>query len=144
VDPDLLLSQAALETGWGRSIMRHPDGQSTHNLFGIKADPSWEGDRVVQSTLEYIGGRLVRTRAAFRAYGSFAESFEDYASFLKGQPRYARALEHAGDPGAFMRGLQEAGYATDPSYAEKVLRIWTDRLPGRLKLSAAAPLKPQR
>lgn len=123
VPPQVLLAQAALETGWGRSVPRNPDGSSSHNLFGVKADAGWQGAKVGLSALEYIDGVAVRTQASFRAYGSFAESFTDYVDFLRSNPRYTRALHLANDPESFVRALQEAGYATDPSYARKVLSV---------------------
>lgn len=123
VPPQVLLAQSALETGWGRHVMRHADGSSSHNLFGIKADSRWDGPRVHVQTLEYVNGVPERQRAAFRAYSSPAESFADYVDFLQRNPRYRHALQQAPDPGAFLRGLQEAGYATDPSYADKILDI---------------------
>ncbi|MCU0937398.1 MAG: glucosaminidase domain-containing protein, partial [Gammaproteobacteria bacterium] len=119
-----------LESGWGRSTLRREDGSNGFNLFGIKATPSWKGDHVSVPTLEYEGGVAVRRQAAFRAYGSYAESFQDYVSLVRDNPRYARALERAADPQAYMRELQAAGYATDPAYAEKVIRIWESQLGG--------------
>ncbi|BCX88642.1 flagellar protein FlgJ [Methylomarinovum tepidoasis] len=126
VDPDLLLAQAALETGWGKRIIHHPDGRSSHNLFNIKAGRSWEGDRVQVNTLEYLDGVAVKKRAAFRAYDDYDQSFADYADLLR-QPRYRRALRHAGDPEKYLRALQESGYATDPNYADKILAIYRHR-----------------
>lgn len=139
VDPDLLVAQVALETGWGRSILRHADGQSSNNLFNIKASPGWDGDTVSVSALEYEGGVAVRRTAAFRAYPSFAESFDDYVALVQGSPRYARALASAGDPRAYARELQAAGYATDPQYADKVIRIWESGLGRELRLAAGEP-----
>jgi len=121
--PEALLAQAALETGWGSAVMKSGDGGSSHNLFGIKADQRWQGEAVRRQTLEYDGAVAVRKREAFRAYGSFAESFQDYVALLKGSPRYAQALQKAGDPAAYFRSLQDAGYATDPAYADKILRV---------------------
>lgn len=124
VDPRVLIAQAALETGWGRSVIGREDGRSSHNFFGIKAGAGWQGDRVFRSTLEVDAtGVARRERAAFRVYDSPAESFRDYVAFLKGNPRYGQALARAGDPVAFVRGLQQAGYATDPRYADKILDI---------------------
>lgn len=123
VSPRVLLAQAALETGWGRSVMRTPDGGSSHNLFGIKADARWSGDRVVSETLEYEGGVAVKRRETFRAYASYADSFADYAAFLRDSPRYGAALAEGGDGQAFLHRLQQAGYATDPEYANKISRI---------------------
>jgi flagellar protein FlgJ len=123
VAPEALLAQAALETGWGQHVMTGAGGRSSHNLFGIKADRSWAGDHVQVSTVEYRDGVPLKTRAAFRSYGSFAESFADYVAFLRANPRYERALAVAHDPSAFVEELQRAGYATDPQYAAKLKRI---------------------
>jgi len=123
VAPEFLLAQAALETGWGRAVIRHADGRSSHNLFGIKAGPGWRGETVATGSLEYRDGVMVRERSAFRAYGSWAESFQDYVEFLRTNPRYREALTHAGDPHAFAGALQAAGYATDPAYADKIRSI---------------------
>lgn len=123
VEPEVLVAQAALETGWGRHVMRGPDGVSSHNLFGIKADSRWGGERVTVSTLEYVGGIAERQRAAFRAYEDVGRSFDDYADFILQNPRYRGALAEAGTPEGYLRGIQRAGYATDPAYADKILSI---------------------
>ena len=120
VDPRVLIAQAALETGWGKSVMRDGEGRSSHNLFGIKAGADWEGRSVSVSTLEYRDGVAVKERAAFRAYDSIAESFADYVDFIKSNPRYREVLEQGGDAAAYLRERQAAGYATDPRYAEKI------------------------
>lgn len=120
---EALLAQAALETGWGKHVMSRSDGSSSHNLFGIKADGRWEGHRVRVSTLEYRDGVAMRTRADFRAYDSFEDSFSDYVRFVQENPRYADALRVTGDVERYFNKLQQAGYATDPAYAEKIGRI---------------------
>jgi flagellar protein FlgJ len=121
VDPKLLLAQAALETGWGKSMHSRSGG---NNLFGIKADRRWDGAKVNASTLEFADGAMVRGNAAFRSYASYSDSFQDYVSFLKSNPRYQDALSKAHNPRQFIMGLQKAGYATDPAYARKVLAIY--------------------
>lgn len=123
VDPKVLLAQAALETGWGKHLVPRPDGGSSFNLFNIKADTRWQGERASALTLEFREGVAQRERAAFRAYGSFEESFRDYIEFLKESPRYQQALEQAENPREYLRQLQQAGYATDPEYAQKVSNI---------------------
>ncbi|NOZ36922.1 MAG: flagellar assembly peptidoglycan hydrolase FlgJ [Gammaproteobacteria bacterium] len=123
VKAEVLLAQAALETGWGQHISRHTDGSSSHNLFNIKAGKDWHGDRVAIRTLEYRNGLARHERAAFRAYDNYADSFSDYVDFLKSGPRYQSALQRAEDPKAFIRELHGAGYATDPDYADKVIDI---------------------
>lgn len=121
--PQVLLAQAALETGWGQHVMPRGNGRSSHNLFGIKADRQWEGGAAVVDTLEYEGGAMRKQQARFRAYESPAESFDDYARFLTQNPRYSQVLQNASDPDRYVHGLQEAGYATDPGYAAKIKRI---------------------
>ena len=121
--PEILIAQAALETGWGKHVMTGSDGQSSHNLFSIKADPSWEGDTVTRRTLEFMQGRPVNVTAGFRAYDGVGQAFDDYVDFIAQNPRYQRALEKAADPRAYVQELQRAGYATDPHYAQKILQI---------------------
>ena len=123
VDPKVLVAQSALETGWGSKLPQHPDGRSSFNLFGIKAGESWQGDRVRVSTLEFEGDRFVSEKSAFRSYPSVADAMSDYVDFLKSRARYAGALENAADPEKYSRALQDAGYATDPVYADKILRV---------------------
>lgn len=125
-DPNVLLAQSALETGWGKRVPRHADGRSSYNLFGIKAHGGWTGERVSVGTLEYRNGVAQRERWAFRSYPSPAESFQDYVEFLHRNPRYRDALASPNSR-EFVRGLQRAGYATDPNYANKILSIH-DRL----------------
>ena len=127
-DPKALLAQAALETGWGKAVIRKPDGSSSFNLFNIKADHRWQGGQVGKLTLEYRDGVAVKEQASFRAYDSYAHSFEDYTDFLQRQPRYREALEAGIDSSAFVERLQKAGYATDPEYAGKIKRIVNSEL----------------
>lgn len=121
--PQTLLAQAALESGWGQQMIQHADGRNSYNLFGIKANAGWEGARATVSTLEYVDGIARRQRVAFRAYDSFAESFRDYVQFLRANPRYEQALKVTHNPAAFAQALQDAGYATDPRYAQKILGL---------------------
>lgn len=123
LEPDVLIAQAALETGWGRHTIAHRDGRSSNNLFAIKAGPNWDGDSIDVQTLEYVNGRPLRVNARFRAYPDMAAAFDDYVRFLQAQPRYSEALDHGNDPRKFIVGLARAGYATDPLYAEKILSI---------------------
>ena len=121
--PEALLAQAALETGWGSFVMSAGNGDSSHNLFGIKADQRWDGGQVKRETLEYEQGLAIRKRERFRTYDSYEQSFQDYVAFLKNNPRYGDALGKTQDPGAYFKALQDAGYATDPDYADKILRV---------------------
>jgi peptidoglycan hydrolase FlgJ len=120
VDPHTLLAHAALETGWGRFIPCDAEGGCSYNLFGIKAGGKWNGSTVGVNSLEYEGGVAVTRNSSFRAYGSPAESFRDYATLLKSNPRYATALNTGADAAAFGAALQRGGYATDPNYANKL------------------------
>lgn len=122
VSPRALIAQAALETGWGQHVIDRGDQGSSHNLFNIKSH-GWAGESVSVPTLEYREGVARREQASFRAYDGVADSFRDYADFLRGNPRYSEALAVGHDPAAFVHALQEAGYATDPRYAEKLERV---------------------
>jgi flagellar protein FlgJ len=122
VPASFLIAHAALETGWGRSEPRSSDGRASYNLFGIKAGRNWTGDSVEASTTEYVQGIPQRRTERFRAYGSYAEAFRDYAQLLTTNPRYANVIG-AQDASRFARGLQAAGYATDPAYASKLERV---------------------
>lgn len=122
VDADVLLAQAALETGWGKHVSGSARG-SSNNFFNIKAGADWSGPTVTVQTLEYRDGVAVRESARFRAYDSPADSFADYATLIKDSPRYSEAEGVAADAEQYLRELQRAGYATDPAYADKVLTI---------------------
>ncbi|ELH0896032.1 flagellar assembly peptidoglycan hydrolase FlgJ [Vibrio fluvialis] len=122
VDSTLLLAQAALETGWGQKVVKNARG-SSNNLFNIKADRSWHGAKVATQTLEYQDQTPVMEKAAFRSYSNYQDSFNDYVRFLSNNPRYTTALRHGGSDEDFIRGIHQAGYATDPQYADKVLRV---------------------
>lgn len=122
LDARYLVAQAALETGWGKSILRQADGSSSHNLFGIKAH-GWDGKSARALTTEYKGGQAVKEAASFRAYDSFRQSFHDYVDFLRDNGRYRTALSSTANPERFVQELQRAGYATDPNYARKVSQI---------------------
>ncbi|MES2489347.1 MAG: flagellar assembly peptidoglycan hydrolase FlgJ [Pseudomonadota bacterium] len=118
-----LVAQAALETGWGKHQIKNADGTPSYNYFGIKAHGKWDGASVNTKTHEYSGGVSHAEVAAFRSYNSPAEAFKDYVNFIKSNPRYADALQHGGDGHRYAEGLQRAGYATDPAYAQKIGRI---------------------
>lgn len=122
VSENLLIAQAALETGWGQKVMQRNEGGSSFNLFGIKANASWQGEKASTATLEYRDGIALRERADFRAYASLQQSFDDYVNFISEQPRYSKALDASDDKG-YAEALQQSGYATDPAYAEKILAV---------------------
>ena len=118
-----MIAQAAHETGWGRKEIRNADGTTSYNLFGIKAGPNWKGATTDTTTTEYIGGKAHKVTQTFRAYASYAESFADYANTMKNSPRYAAVVAAGNDANGFAKGLQKAGYATDPSYATKLAKM---------------------
>ncbi|MBT8077587.1 MAG: glucosaminidase domain-containing protein [Gammaproteobacteria bacterium] len=144
VAPEAIVAQAALETGWGQRVMRRGDGVSSNNLFGIKAGSSWNGDRISRLTLEYRDGIAARQVEEFRSYPSLAATFDDYATVLADKSRYRDVIGKGDDIGGFASALQDAGYATDPAYAEKVMRVagsdtLRDALAG-LKIQNDAPI----
>ncbi len=118
-----MLGQAALETGWGKAEIRGADGQNSHNLFGIKAGASWKGKTVDIVTTEYVDGKPQKQVDSFRAYDSYADSFRDYARLLGSNPRYQNVIAQGQDATGFAQGLQQAGYATDPRYAQKLMNV---------------------
>jgi len=122
VPPHFLVAHAALESGWGKSEIRRADGSSSYNVFGIKAGRSWQGASVEVPTTEYVDGVAQTVREKFRAYGSYSEAFQDYASLLRNNSRFSGALGQQ-DGTQFARSLQQSGYATDPNYADKLGRI---------------------
>lgn len=123
VQPEAIIAQAALETGWGKHVIHDGKGQSSHNLFGVKANSSWEGQQAVVDTIEFDGSVASKQKAAFRKYDSIGEAVDDYVKFIQEQPRYGKAVENSQNTEAYFRELQDAGYATDPQYANKVLSV---------------------
>jgi flagellar protein FlgJ len=126
IPAQFMLGQAALETGWGKREIRGADGTPSHNLFGVKAGSSWKGAVVETVTTEYVNGVPQKSVEKFRAYDSYADAFRDYANLLRNNPRYAGVMAQASqglDADGFANGLQRAGYATDPNYADKLSRI---------------------
>jgi len=126
----LMLGQAALESGWGKREIRMADGSNSFNLFGIKANADWNGKIAEVMTTEYKNGVPSKQVEKFRAYSSYAEAFKDYAELLGNNPRYADVLRLDGDAAGMARALQKAGYATDPKYADKLVSVM-----GRINLT---------
>ena len=117
---EVVIAQAALETGWGQKVIKTESGQSSNNLFNIKADKRWDGDKTNKETLEFEQGAMVKKREPFRVYETIGDSVNDYINFLSNSERYKTALDKADDVEHFLHNLQGAGYATDPKYAEKI------------------------
>lgn len=122
VGTDVLLAQAALETGWGKHLIHDTQGNNTFNIFNIKA-MGWQGKSVTVNTLENKQGVTQQERAGFRQYDDYAQSFADYVSLIKNNTRYKDALAVGDDSAAYAEALQKAGYATDPDYADKIKNL---------------------
>jgi len=116
VSPDLISAQAALETGWGKSA-------AGGNLFGIKATGGWRGEVAQAATTEYEQGEAKQRTEGFRAYPDAASSFRDFTALMMSNPRYQGVLHSGDNAAAYAQGLQRGGYATDPAYADKLVRV---------------------
>jgi flagellar protein FlgJ len=123
-----MLGQAALESGWGKHEIIATNGQPSHNLFGIKAGKNWTGKVVSAVTTEYVNGVATKKTEKFRAYDNYDEAFNDYAKLLQGNDRYKNVIANAKDAYSFAHGLQKAGYASDPNYANKLMHVITKTL----------------
>jgi flagellar protein FlgJ len=118
---EVVIAQAALETGWGQKIIKDQHGDSSNNLFNIKADSRWAGDKVTKDTLEFEQGAMIKKAEPFRMYQTLSDSVDDYIHFLSNSERYQDALQKSNNVEHFLHGLQKAGYATDPQYADKII-----------------------
>lgn len=123
VDPRAIVAQAALETGWGKHLISDNKGNNSFNFFGIKADQRWSGEKVEVATHEYRHGSMLKENAAFRSYPSLEDGLRDYAKFLQSGERYQQAINQGLDAENYGHALQQAGYATDPQYGDKIQRI---------------------
>jgi flagellar protein FlgJ len=123
VEPQAIVAQAVLETGWGKHVMSGHKGDSSFNLFGIKADSRWDGDSTRKNTLEYRNGIAAKENASFRSYSSLDQAFDDYVGFLKTNARYDEVVEQKNEAKQWGFALQEKGYATDPHYGNKIAHI---------------------
>ncbi len=123
IPANFMVAQAAHESGWGRHEIKHGDGSTSFNVFGIKAGPGWKGPVAEVTTTEYVNGKPQKVKAKFRAYANYEEAFTDYAKLMKNNPRYSKVVANASSAQGFAQGLQKAGYATDPAYADKLTRM---------------------
>ena len=139
IHPVSLVAQAALETNWGRNMPRTAGGVSSNNLFGVKAGASWSGASVTAGTQEFVGGAARETSAAFRAYASPGESFQDYVALIRNNPRLSAALGSGTSVASFATALQQGGYASDPDYARKVTAV-AGQVLAALKSGEAVPM----
>lgn len=118
----LIVAQAALESGWGAREIKTAHGAPSHNLFGIKADAGWQGESTQITTTEWVDGVMQKVKAKFRVYASYGDALRDYTRLLTENPRYRRVMQ-ARTPEQAARSLQSSGYATDPHYADKLITI---------------------
>jgi flagellar protein FlgJ len=122
IPASFMLGQAGHETAWGQHEIKMKGGAPSFNLFGIKAGAGWTGKVAEVTTTEYTNGVAEKKVAKFRAYDSYEDSFKDYARMISDSPRYAQVKQQTSSVHAFASGLQKAGYATDPEYANKLSR----------------------
>jgi flagellar protein FlgJ len=115
-----MMAQAALESGFGRHEIKYENGDTSHNLFGVKAGSNWQGRVVEALTTEHIDGVDQKRVEKFRAYSSYEESFRDFATLIKNNPRYQAVMASLHDPIRYANAMQKSGYATDPQYAAKL------------------------
>lgn len=113
------IAEGALESGWGKSKLA-TDG---HNLFGVKADKAWQGDILAMNTREFLKGQWIMVPAKWRKYPDWQSCIDDHAAFLLTNPRYKQAFACSADCQAFTRAVAAAGYATDPTYADKIISV---------------------
>ncbi|HZK91955.1 MAG TPA: glucosaminidase domain-containing protein [Stellaceae bacterium] len=116
ISPKILLAQAAIETGWGRSVVGN-------NLFGIKAGSSWTGQKIDAATHEYQNGEMVAITDAFRAYPSIEASVQDFVALVANSPRYRAALGAGDDVVGYAQNLLAGGWATDVNYVHKLQAV---------------------
>lgn len=115
VPASVLLAQSALESGWGKHVKNNA-------YFGIKGK-SPTGNSTSFGTTEVIDGKVIHIKDTFRAYADYAESADDYGRFLNENKRYKPAFIHTTEPNQFITEIAKAGYATDPDYAPKLIRL---------------------
>ena len=136
VNAEVILSQAALETGWGQSIIKNSQ-TSSNNLFNIKADPRWNGEKIAKLSLEYENDTAVNKNSYFRMYDNLQDSFDDYVNFIKNNPRYESAIQKTNNPEQYLHEIHKAGYATDPKYVEKIMKVMNgSNIQGKLSSSS--------
>jgi flagellum-specific peptidoglycan hydrolase FlgJ len=120
VPASVTIAQAILESYWGSSRL----AREANNYFGIKAQTrAGSAGSIWFDVWEVIGGRNVMQSQVFRAYKTVGESFVDHGRFFVENGRYAAAMAVKDDPRQFAREVNRAGYATDPSYAAKLIGL---------------------
>lgn len=111
VPASITMAQALLESDDGNS----PLAKDANNHFGIKCS-DWTGDRYIQDD--------DKKNECFRKYSTVLESYDDHSNFLKTRPRYSACFQlPITDYKGWARELKKAGYATNPQYAERLIKI---------------------
>jgi peptidoglycan hydrolase FlgJ len=119
---EVIIAQAALETGWGKKQIKTTDNQPSHNYFGIKATSSWKGHSTRLTTQEFLNNNMIKIKDDFRVYRNKQHALTDYLDLLTKNPRY-KAVVNAPDARTAAKALQDAQYATDPNYSDKLIQI---------------------
>lgn len=141
LDPKILLAQVALETGWGKHILGDDESkQSSHNLFNIKSINPQDG--LLKNALEYTKGEIKSIASRFKTYDNYEQSFNDYVNFIQSNPRYKNAINATNDARNYIKEIQQAGYATDPEYATKVIKIYEGGLLNNALISMGVQIWP--
>ena len=131
VPASITLAQGILESRYGLSEL----ASKGNNHFGIKCHKDWKG-----RTMAYDDDAKGE---CFRVYDSAQESFRDHSDFLRGRDRYKSLFElKPGDYKGWAHGLKKAGYATDPSYATKLIEIIEDYDLARFDKGVKVEVKP--
>jgi hypothetical protein len=116
--PELVAAQWALESGWGK----HTSGK--HNYFGLK------GSGTAQSTTEYVDGKPVTVKAEFLDFASFDACLQHLVALWYEDWEGYKGVNRAANRDAAARELVKQGYATDPAYAEKLIKLMNEKAPG--------------
>lgn len=114
----VVIAQACLETGYGKSETM----MKANALFGIKATNNWKGKVYNTRTNEVYNGITTNISAYFRAYSSMQESVKDYFDLICNLSRYTKA-KNCNSYDECIKAIANGGYATDPNYAELVIKI---------------------
>lgn len=125
VDPKVILAQAALESNWGQSILKHSDKRISHNIFAIKYTAKKGGNSLTIRAKEFQNGKALYKKEKFRSYNNFREAFEDYTRIIQ-KAHYKKHMQNLRTPLDYATSLQRAGYATDPKYAKKIMQKYHD------------------
>ena len=115
VPASITLAQGLVESAAGQSTL----ATKSNNHFGIKCHSDWRGKKTYQDD--------DKAGECFRVYSNAAASFKDHSDFLRYQDRYKSLFDlEPTDYKGWARGLKKAGYATDPKYAEKLIKVIED------------------